>query len=123
MLAIAVAEAAPMLLRDKNFLLAYDAATGYVGADVERNQIKAQETNFVGQLNCGARALDLRLGFQQSGGSLKFHHGPIYMQDQTVANTMPDVMQWAADHPTELVLLLLSHCFTGEDAADGHDCA
>jgi len=26
---------------------------------------------------------------------------------------MPEVMQWAADHPTELTLLLLSHCFTG----------
>jgi hypothetical protein len=78
-----------VLLREKRFLLAHDSATGYVGNDVERNQIKAQETNFVGQLNCGARALDLRLGFQNSGGPLKFHHGPFYMQDQTVENTMP----------------------------------
>ena len=101
------------LLREKKFLLAHDAATGYVGDDVEGPQIKAQEKNFVGQLNCGARALDLRLGFQLSGGPLQFHHGPIYMEEQTVANTMPGVMQWAADHPTELTILLLSHCFTG----------
>jgi hypothetical protein len=115
-IATAQIESAPLLLREKQFLLAHDSATGYVGNDLDRNEIKAQEKNFAGQLNCGARALDLRLGFQKSGGPLKFHHGPVYMQDQTVSNTMPSVIQWADEHPTELVLLLLSHCFTGKDS-------
>jgi hypothetical protein len=108
--------ATPQLLREKQFVLAHDSATGYVGDDIERNQIKAQEKDFVGQLNCGARALDLRLGFQNSGGPLQFHHGPFYMTDQTVPNTMPGVRDWAAAHPSELVLLLLSHCFIGTDS-------
>jgi hypothetical protein len=79
-IATAQIESAPLLLREKQFLLAHDSATGYVGNDLDRNEIKAQEKNFAGQLNCGARALDLRLGFQKSGGPLKFHHGPVYMQ-------------------------------------------
>ncbi len=112
----AAADAAGPLLREKQFVLAHDSATGYVGHDPDAPQIKAQEKEFVGQLDCGARALDLRLGFQQSGGPLKFHHGPAYMQEQTVANTMPGVLKWAGEHPTELVLLLLSHCLNGHDS-------
>jgi hypothetical protein len=108
------------LLRDKQFLLAHDSATGYVGAGATSASgvpmtaafIKTQSRDFQGQLNCGARALDLRLGFERAGEPLKFQHDRFYM-DQTVESTMPSVLNWAKEHPTELVILLLSHCQHG----------
>lgn len=116
-----------LLLREKQFLLAHDSATGFVGAGatspagipLPKQFLQTQERNFVGQLNCGARSLDLRLGFERAGEpDLKFHHAQFYMNDQTVANTMPSVISWANAHQTELVVLLLSHCFRGENGGD-----
>lgn len=116
------------LLRDKHFLLSHDAATGYVGLGVfspdslipaTANFIKTQDRGFAEQLNCGARALDLRLGFENQNGPLKFHHAKYYMEDQTVQNTMPEIKQWAQENPDELVILLLSHCFGGVKQLEG----
>ena len=56
----------------------------------------------------------LQIMDNNTGALLKLQEA--YMQEQTVANTMPGVLQWAGEHPTELVLLLLSHCLNGHDS-------
>ena len=101
------------MLREKPLLLAHDAAMGYVGRDDVRGPwIKTQSKDLVGQLDCGARALDLRLG--NINGAVRFHHAGAYV-DQGVDDTIPSVVDWANNHTSELVLLLLSHCYTGKD--------
>lgn len=81
------------------FLLAHDSATGFMGSwDVRDAWMKTQSTVFIGQLDCGARALDLRVGFQDAGGPLKFHHGGLYMADQTVAGEMGKSLLLSLDH-------------------------
>jgi len=113
------------LLRNKPFVLSHDAATGYDGGGTPF--LKTQNMGFTGQLNCGARALDLRLGYktseEQDKRELKFHHG-VYMSQQTVAKEIGgEVMEWAKKNPDELVILLLSHCKVGGGPTDGGgDC-
>jgi hypothetical protein len=108
----------------KPFVLSHNAATGY--ADSVTPFVKNQNMDFTGQLNCGARALDLRLGYQtseqQDKRDLKFHHTK-YMEDQTVANDIgKDVKAWAKRNPDELVILILSHCKVGGITAKDGDC-
>jgi len=65
------------------------------------------------QLTCGARALDIRVMLDHDG-SLRYHHGKgfAWVSDQTLDSTLPGLVQWSQDHPTEFVLLMLSHCYT-----------
>ena len=130
-----------LLFRDKKFLLAHDAATGYTNTVKQvsvpaasrddprfgRGQpeppivpiqfVQTQYSGFTDQLNCGARALDLRLGFENpSSSSLTYHHDVYYWSNVTqsdVHSTLPEILTWARHNPTELVVLLLSHCFNG----------
>lgn len=62
---------------------------------------------FTNQLNCGARAFDLRA--KVSGSSLIAHHGAIGIQ-HAISDILTEVVQWAGQNPTELVLVYGSHC-------------
>ena len=87
--------ASSVLFRDKKFLLAHDAATGYTNtvkqvavpaasmddprfskplepANIPIQFVQTQYSGFTDQLNCGARALDLRLGFENPLSSLTY---------------------------------------------------
>mmetsp|Transcript_102503 Transcript_102503/g.330742 ORF Transcript_102503/g.330742 Transcript_102503/m.330742 type:complete len:326 (-) Transcript_102503:63-1040(-) len=104
------------LLRHTSLLMAHDAATGFVGElDIRRPFVQTQTVDLVQQLSCGARAMDIRIVLEHDG-SLRYHHGrgiPSWVSDdQTLDNTLPDLTKWAAEHPSELVLFMLSHCFT-----------
>merc|ERR1719310_345755 len=75
---------------------------------------RTQAVNLAGQLVCGARALDVRVVLDHDG-KIRYHHGsglPSWISDQTLDDTLPDLVRWSAEHPTELALLMLSHCYT-----------
>mmetsp|Transcript_74670 Transcript_74670/g.205906 ORF Transcript_74670/g.205906 Transcript_74670/m.205906 type:complete len:209 (+) Transcript_74670:97-723(+) len=117
---------ADMPLRELPMLASHDAATGYMGSeDVRNTWMRTQATSFPNQATCGSRALDLRMG--SLGGKVQMHHGGFYMYDQTVEDTMADMVGWAAAHPTELVLLMGSHCECCASynpvTTEGNDCS
>lgn len=84
--------------------MAHDAATGML----EPNHIavykyaQTQRGNLPEQLNCGARALDLRLILIK--GKLEFHHGGVRI-DYAFERGMNDLKEWLKEHPQELVVL------------------
>lgn len=110
---VALVSAEP-LLRNSPFLFTHDAATGYIGElDVEKPFAETQGVDLLGQLTCGARALDIRVLIDHDG-SIKYHHGKgvAWVSDQTLDSTLPSLASWGQDNPSELVLLMLSHCYT-----------
>jgi len=123
------------LLRQSPLLMTHDSATGYIGVDDLRKSVAMTQTiSLVDQLNCGARALDMRL-FQSSyrpleigsmrRRSIQYHHGkfPAWTSDQSLDTTLPGLVDWARRHPTELVLFLTANTYhsnsVGALAGDG----
>lgn len=123
------------LLRQSPFLMTHDSGTGYIGVgDVLKDVAMCQTIGLVDQLNCGARALDMRM-FQasyrklsigsQRRRTIKYHHGkvPAWKSDQTLDSTLQGLVDWAGSHPSELILLMASHTYhsdsVGALAGDG----
>jgi len=129
-------EAQGVLLRETGMLMTHDSATGYIGVrDIMKDFAMTQTVSLVDQLNCGARALDLRLAqtafnpleiFGTRRRKISYHHGkmPAWVSDQTLDSTLGGLVKWAKAHPDELVLLLTSHTYhsnsVGELSGDGH---
>jgi len=108
------------------FLMSHDAATGFIGYG--GSYVRVQTLSFVDQLACGIRAFDLRTVAINCGKEdcdikaedLRFQHtgGPTggigwISDDQSVANTFHgenSIKAWANAHPSELVVMVLSHC-------------
>ena len=65
-----------------------------------------ESTGYYGQLECGARALDIRP--YQDGEDLICYHGPILFHD-LIAETLVEVDDWCAENPGELVILYFNH--------------
>lgn len=116
-----VCHSSSTLLRHTPFLFTHDAATGYIGKhSVDRPFAETQGLDLVGQLTCGARALDIRVLLDHDG-SIRYHHGKGFAwvsAKQTLDNTIPGLVQWGQEHPSELVLLMLSHCHTRKSRID-----
>ena len=101
-----------LYLSEASFVFAHDAATGYIKVGLSKTGLssfysKTQVGSLYDQLNNGARALDLR-PFLLTNGTVIFHHGAIHIP-VTFRDAVEDIVRWAADNPTELVLLLTSH--------------
>ncbi|CAE8643970.1 unnamed protein product, partial [Polarella glacialis] len=47
------------------------------------------------------------------GARIQFHHGPVVILGMTVDNTLPAIIDWCREHPSELVIVYLSHCTSG----------
>ncbi|CAE7276544.1 ppt2-b [Symbiodinium natans] len=117
------------LFRQSPFLMTHDSATGYAGGGLNApNMIRTQGVDFVGQLACGARAFDMRT--MKKGDTFEdvsFHHGSFsggrmtygWISDQTVRETIPQIINWCQQHPNELVVILLSHCYETPKATTG----
>lgn len=119
------------------FLMAHDAATGYIvpgitkwnfdtvkwedliqwdalkkiGFDdlaavkwdaIAQAYLKTQDLDIVGQLDCGVRALDLRIGKENDTSPVSLHHGPIFVSNTDIKDVGPTWLKWAADNPTEV---------------------
>ena len=97
--------------------MSHDAATGYINtnivSDVVYNWVITQKGNFTDQLNCGARALDIRPKFDTKLSQLYFNHGPIEIKTPFMI-AINDVIEWHAEHK-ETIILYISHC-------DGNGC-
>ena len=146
-------------------LMAHDAAMVYAGYGYSRvkgsfcyqwktqgfkaaapwmGKAGASPSGFEALLNCGARALDLRLteGGPCAGkgiGSVCMHHSENKIEDQTFESELSTIVSWANANPSELILLKLVPDNTGAPAAiqkaldthnissipwcDGHDIA
>eukprot|EP01039_Chlorochromonas_danica_P003989 gene3989-4364_t len=90
--------------------MTHDAATGEL---VEKRDAivadwsKTQSVGLVDQLNCGARAFDYRpvLG---KDNVIYAQHGGVTIH-KPMKSSLLEIIQWTLAHPTELVLLYLSH--------------
>ena len=101
-------------------LATHNAGTGYfAGAGGFREHaLVDQSTDLVTQLNCGVRAFDFRIGTYVSSGvrtPLLFLHGQdgyAFIQEEfaTVRRAMTDVVDWAMEHPSELLVFMLKNC-------------
>mmetsp|Transcript_71076 Transcript_71076/g.179925 ORF Transcript_71076/g.179925 Transcript_71076/m.179925 type:complete len:448 (+) Transcript_71076:80-1423(+) len=111
------------LLRQSPFLMTHDSATSYKGGHLTKaNFVKTASASLVGQLACGARAFDLRvIVLNNNFDDIRFHHFNVksngkrgvgwVSRDQSVANTIPEMVSWSRMHPDELVLLSVNHCY------------
>lgn len=94
-------------------VMTHDSATGeatnrtFIVADWS----KTQDSGLVSQLDCGARAFDYRPLYKNN--ELIAHHGEFEIH-KTMESTLQELIQWCNNHPTELVILYLSH-FDGDN--------
>lgn len=131
------------LLTQTPMLMAHDAAMAYAGYAAGRvegfacYQWKTQgfkadapwmgkagshPSGFTSLLNCGARALDLRLTeggpcADKGIGNICMHHAENKIEDQTFESELSTIVDWAQANPTELVLLKLVPDNKGAPAA------
>lgn len=75
------------------------------------------DSPFTALLDCGARALDLRLDSEYhtqfcpshlaslATGHLYMHHGPVYICTTTFNDTLPSIIEWSENNPNEWVFL------------------
>lgn len=83
------------------------------------NYVITQGQRFFKQLECGARALDLRLYVED--GTLVMHHGSVAINVK-LHDALLEVTSWAKQNPDELVMLYGSHC-DGKSDSDKSSCA
>jgi hypothetical protein len=126
-----------LYLTQASFLMAHDAATGYLNAKVSginrtnandstsqnnnglKNTVttrllslygKTQVGSVYDQLNDGARALDLRPKLYNNG-TIGFHHGSLIDIPLTSVNLeglLEDAKKWCSENPKELVIIFHS---------------
>lgn len=112
--------ATPLLVQHP-MLMAHDAAMAYMGlGDVRCLPIKTQAfsehapfmgrawsypSGFSSMLDCGIRAMDLRLGLCSNHSSVCMHHSVGWLRDQTFESELPSIVRWCGENPDELVLL------------------
>ena len=107
-----------LALADASFVLAHDAATGYIQKNhlspdgLTWSYTKTQTGTLYEQLQDGARALDLRPKLLHNG-TIVFHHGVITVPI-SFQNALTDVIRWCQENPKEVVLLLTSHYSFGK---------
>jgi len=111
-----------MLMSDVSMVMTHDAATGYMEIPwyvklspiswAAMNELhawtKTQTGGFAQQLDCGARAFDLRPSMKhpKSGkGPLVFCHGDVIV-DKTVESAIDEIAEWMHNHNNEEVVLL-----------------
>jgi hypothetical protein len=105
------------------FLMAHDAATTYrhhysLLGRLLPSQVQTQpEGGFAALLDCGVRALDVR-PCHTLEARLYMHHGPVIIEHR-LEDALGEVVQWAGEHPEELVLVYLSHCGGGIKCGGG----
>eukprot|EP00959_Pyramimonas_sp_CCMP1952_P090814 1901280-Pyramimonas_sp.AAC.1 len=111
----------PPLLNHSPFLMAHDAGTGYLEpghlTEMVFNWTATQTTGFIGQLDCGARALDIRPRLAE-GKRLIMHHGPISIE-YPLREALSEVLMWTSNQTEELVLLVVDR---PSSIPKGEDC-
>eukprot|EP01051_Picozoa_sp_SAG22_P024839 SAG22_NODE_7071_length_780_cov_0.787078_1_plen_241_part_10 len=124
------------LLNRTLLLMSHSSGTGYLGGpgrawDTATRFAKTQDggsgtdygsvATLADQLDCGARALDIRPLVKDNQTYL--HHDGAITGDITLRAAVGSVQAWAAARqPPELVLLALGHCVAASGAADA-SCA
>eukprot|EP00754_Rhynchopus_humris_P038136 Rhum_TRINITY_DN20808_c0_g1::Rhum_TRINITY_DN20808_c0_g1_i1::g.172225::m.172225 len=108
----------PLLLKEAPYLMAHDAATGYLyGRKVSivqkiiDNWAVTQTGNFTEQLNCGANSFDVRPYVDTATNNVYLHHGKIDVK-VPLASVVDEVTAWAHAQPasTPPVLLVMAEC-------------
>ena len=101
-------------------LMTHDTATGYLGEDdVYYNPRTPQEKlvawaktqigNLTAQLNCGARAFDMR-PYLKGDGELVARHGAVVIPKANFNGMLTEIKDWAHDHENELIVAEIFGC-------------
>ena len=103
-------------------LMTHDAATGYMQGSLDPRVVWGQTQPsstqaFTSQLDCGARAFDMRPHVTKKG-DLVFHHGDVEVS-QDAEKSIAEIVQWAHLHPSleDFVLIYNWDC-TGMNCSD-----
>jgi hypothetical protein len=99
------------LLNEFAMIQTHDSMTGELNE--ERDHIMArwaqtQRGTLVDQLDCGARAFDYR-PYLTENGDIFAHHGPVVIHKR-MEESIGEILLWAKENPTELVIMQVSHC-------------
>ena len=117
----------------------HDAATGYstteyfskLGVTISAFGTTARDfkiprrchtIDIVAQLNCGVRWFDYR-PYETTSGDNYFHHAYDIVREtestpaHTLSASLNEVTEWSDAHPTELIVLWVNTCATGNDAS------
>eukprot|EP00405_Crypthecodinium_cohnii_P026012 CAMPEP_0206488706 /NCGR_PEP_ID=MMETSP0324_2-20121206/42618_1 /ASSEMBLY_ACC=CAM_ASM_000836 /TAXON_ID=2866 /ORGANISM="Crypthecodinium cohnii, Strain Seligo" /LENGTH=332 /DNA_ID=CAMNT_0053967873 /DNA_START=20 /DNA_END=1018 /DNA_ORIENTATION=- len=121
----AIAPAFAVPLNEWPMIMTHDAGTGYFSGGTcsllhpVNDWAQTQPTGgFANQLDCGARALDLRMYVES--GQLEMHHASVHI-DKKFSDALTEVKAWVSQNPNELVLLYASHC-DGQSDDDKKSC-
>lgn len=89
------------------FIMTHDSGTGYLTSDnVVNKWAKTQSDGFTSQLECGARAFDVRP--KLVAGTLYMAHGVVTV-NVPISSVLEETMEWCHNHVDELVILYVSH--------------
>jgi len=104
------------LMRDMTYVETHDAAMGFWGSNsdieiisIKTRFLKTQDTNFYGQLWCGARALDMRIRWDEGSRKTHFIHGN-YQVEQGLESEIGYLFDWGQQHKDELVIIYMAEC-------------
>uniref|UniRef100_A0A0G4GD34 Phosphatidylinositol-specific phospholipase C X domain-containing protein n=1 Tax=Chromera velia CCMP2878 TaxID=1169474 RepID=A0A0G4GD34_9ALVE len=90
-------------------IMAHDAGTGYLEYKKMNPAVrwsKTQKEGVTSQLNCGARAFDIRPRVTETGEVIMHHTVSIY---KPVVDVVAEAIDWLSQHPQEMVVMYLSH--------------
>ena len=86
--------------------------TGYLGEMFGPSMGQTQDLSIAQQLDCGVRAFDLRPCVAEN--ELVINHG-ILQTKATFPETLKQLCQFVAEHPTEFVVVVMRHESDGDD--------
>jgi hypothetical protein len=100
------------LLNEYAMLQTHDSSSGEMKDEkdfIVARWSKTQDSTIVEQLDCGARALDYRPYLEGENNNIYAHHGPTVIY-KPMNETLAEILCWTVNHPTELVIMQISHC-------------
>lgn len=116
-----------VLFRQWPMLMTHDAATGYAkdgtcktSVPVNNFAVTQPSGGFTKQLECGARAFDLR-PYVKHDGKVVMHHGDVVF-DTDIKVAMGDIMKWSESHPNTIVFLNVGTTCGGDNEEAKKKC-
>lgn len=94
-----------LLLKDVAMIMTHDSATGYLPNYYNPiyRWAKTQIGGFPAQLDCGARAFDVRPKLKDNGDFI-FHHGDVEV-NKDVGEALAEIEDWLSNNQDEVVIL------------------
>lgn len=104
-------------------LMTHDAATGYakdghcsIRTPLNNWAVTQTQGGFLKQLECGARAFDLRPYVKSNGAAVFMHHGDVVFETD-IKHSVGEIIKWSESNTNSIIFLMVGHCQGEDDAA------